>query len=98
MIMLVGRSLSGDSAHGKNQGAGFCAGRVPPTARRMRPRATESAVALGKVDKESAWGREGTEISTSAGAGSMAGVESAAALLAGAIAGGFATTGLAPIV
>jgi hypothetical protein len=53
---------------------------------------------LGKVDNESAWGRDGTEISTSAGAGSMAGVESAAALLAGAIAGGAATTGLAPIV
>src|SRR6266536_910825 len=45
-IMPAGRSLSGDSAHGKNQGAGFCAGRVPPTARRMRPSATESAVDL----------------------------------------------------
>src|SRR5258705_3832253 len=63
-IMPAGSSLSGDSAHGKNQGAGFCAGRAPPTARRMRARATESVVDLGRFDNESAWGTAGTERSS----------------------------------
>src|SRR5882757_3767482 len=96
--MPAGSSLSGDSAHGKNQGAGFCAGRAPPTARRMRARATEPVVDLGRFDNESAWGTAGTERSSSAGGGSMAWVESgAAALLAGAATGVFAT-GMGPIV
>jgi hypothetical protein len=53
---------------------------------------------LGRVDSESPRGRLGNDRSSSAGAGSIAGVESAAALLAGATTGGLATGGLGPIV
>ena len=91
--MPAGWSLSGDSGHGKNQGAGFTAGRVAPTARRMRPIALESAANLGRTDSESPAGRAGSDRSTSAGAGSMTVVESEAALLGAGLLGG-ATTGL----
>ena len=100
--MPAGWSLSGDSGHGKNQGAGFAAGRVTPTARRMRPIALESAVDLGCTDSESPAGSVGRDRSTSTGAGSMTGVESEAALLGAGLLGGATTglsaTGLDPIV